>query len=128
MMLAAAKSVSRTPEQRENNAGGVTGKGFVKGRSGNPKGRPKGSGTIGRELRRIVSENDGAVAARIAEALIQRALGGSLAAIRLIIDRVDGPISKWRPEPCACGDDYDFSQLSDREQSQLVRLLDKARR
>ena len=29
-------------EQRKSNEGGITGKGFVKGKSGNPGGRPKG--------------------------------------------------------------------------------------
>ena len=42
-----------TLKQRNNNEGGVTGKGFKPGQSGNPDGRPKGSLSIPHLLRRI---------------------------------------------------------------------------
>jgi hypothetical protein len=72
---------------------------FKKGRSGNPKGRPK-SAILSDELRRKLGEPyPGAPQGRtwadaIAEALIARAVAGDVAAAKEIADRTEG---KARP-------------------------------
>lgn len=49
---------STTQEQRTDyKPGGVTGKGFLPGQSGNPAGRPKGSLSIKDEVRKYLEDN-----------------------------------------------------------------------
>ena len=71
--------------------GGCTGKGFIPGRSGNPAGRPKGSGVTDR-LRRILEEDDGAVAEILAQEIVRAARRGDHRFMKLILDRVEGPV------------------------------------
>ena len=49
-------NVDKTTDNNGKMVGGITGKGFVKGQSGNPNGRPKGSLSIPDMLRRIGEE------------------------------------------------------------------------
>lgn len=74
-------------EQRDNNLGGITGKGWFPGESGNPEGRPKNSVTT---LLKNRSPKDNQ---RIADKLYQLALDGDMSAIREYIDRTDGKVS-----------------------------------
>ena len=53
------------------------------GESGNPKGRPKGSGLTG-ELRKAIADH----ATDIVAALVERALAGDVSAARALLDRV----------------------------------------
>ena len=81
-------------KQRNNNGrrlGGVTGKGFLPGRSGNLKGRPKGSSITARLLK-ILENDDGKVAEAIAQVIIREALKGRFRFIKEILDRVDGKV------------------------------------
>lgn len=84
----------------ENNAkttgerlGGVTGKGFMPGRSGNPGGRPRTRFLV-EAIRRIAAEPNDASGRTKAEALAEKlwkiAFKGSLAAMREIMDRAEG--------------------------------------
>lgn len=58
------------------------------GQSGNPKGRPPGSGVTDR-LRAILDDE---TAEAIAQAIIARALAGDHRMIALILDRTEGPV------------------------------------
>jgi hypothetical protein len=74
--------------QRANNeqTGGVTGRGFMRGQSGNPRGRPKGAVSLNAVLRRTLTrDNAKAICAR----LIALAEGGDLTAIKLLFERLD---------------------------------------
>jgi Family of unknown function (DUF5681) len=85
--------------QRNNNGkrmGGVTGKGFLPGQSGNPGGRPKGSVKIStayeRSLARLVpGDPEGRIYAQfIADKNVELAAQGNIAAIKEVTDRVEG--------------------------------------
>lgn len=50
-------SVDKTTDNNGKMVGGITGKGFVKGQSGNPNGRPRGTQSIPDMLKRIGEED-----------------------------------------------------------------------
>jgi hypothetical protein len=84
-------------EQRHEGklVGGVTGRGFLPGQSGNPNGRPKTSVGLINAIRAKVAEraSDGrTVAEHIADMLIDESLRGKhrVAAAALILDRLEG--------------------------------------
>lgn len=62
---------------------------FQKGQSGNPKGRPKGTGITDR-LRAILADDDGAVVGALAKVAIDAAKAGDFRFWKEIIDRIDG--------------------------------------
>lgn len=66
---------------------------FVKGTSGNPRGRPKKGQALTDILNYKLDQRDGSGKMRreaVAEKLIDLAEGGDITAIRYIMDRVDG--------------------------------------
>jgi hypothetical protein len=74
--------------------GGITGRGFMPGQSGNPSGRPRTRGLLG-TLRVRVSEigTDGrSIEDRLIDVLLQEALRGRhrLAAVEIIFNRLEG--------------------------------------
>lgn len=82
-------------EQRDNNVGGVTGKGFKPGQSGNPGGRPKGT-SLTALLREAVDREDGAgrtVGDVLIDVLIGIARAGDRQAIKDVFERVDGKLT-----------------------------------
>ena len=79
-------------QQREYNEGGITGKGFKPGQSGNPGGRPKGSVSITKHLRAALEAQDEKKAIMLAEAIILQAAKGNGVALKQVLDRIDGPV------------------------------------
>jgi len=63
---------------------------FPKGVSGNPGGRPKGSVSLAATLKRLLRAPD---AESIMAAVIDSAKSGDLAAVKLLLDRIDGPLA-----------------------------------
>ena len=89
-------NVEINDEQREDTKllGGITGRGFLPGQSGNPKGRPHTKGLLV-ALRNKIAEVDSnglTVEARLVEVLVGEALSGKnrLPAVELIFDRLEG--------------------------------------
>lgn len=83
--------------------GGVTGRGFLPGKSGNPKGRPPLDRSLTELLREILEQNeiggkklpDGKrVKNLVAEALVKQALKGGSRHIVEIYNRVDGKVTE----------------------------------
>lgn len=74
------KTVARTTKK----LGGITGKGFVPGKSGNPAGRPKGSFSIVERIKHIWYENPKQFESFVEEVLKDKSLR------REIIHQIDG--------------------------------------
>ena len=85
-------------EQPKSNLGGITGKGFMPGQSGNPGGRPKGS----KSLRNLLVEalrkkaKDGRGGEKefydvLVESIVVNAAKGNAALVKLIFDYHEGP-------------------------------------
>ena len=88
--------MANNAKQRRNGKllGGVTGRGFLPGRSGNPLGRPRTTGLLeALRAKMFEIEADGrSVAEHVAEALVDESLRGRqrIAAASLILDRLEG--------------------------------------
>lgn len=79
--------------QRASNGklpGGITGKGFRPGQSGNPSGKRKGTASPTAALKRALDRES---AQRIADQLVTAASNGDISAAKLIFDRVDHPLA-----------------------------------
>ena len=74
--------------------GGITGKGFKKGKSVNPKGRPKGVQSIPDLLRKIGSEEGSVDGLSKLEVVLRKVFGfavdGRAWAVQFIADRTEG--------------------------------------
>ena len=72
--------------------GGITGKGFQKGQSGNPTGRPK-TKTILKALKSIGNEpynDDLTKLEQICRLVVEKALKGEISWVKLYLERLDG--------------------------------------
>lgn len=84
-------------EEHRDNTGNLRAA-WKPGESGNPAGRPRGSGLTDK-LRRLLDEPDQddptrTVADRLIEAVVHEARRGNVRLIELIFDRMDGPIPR----------------------------------
>jgi hypothetical protein len=92
-------------KQRRNNGGkvpgGVTGKGFLPGKSGNPKGRPPGPKAVSGRLKSLLglpefdgeTYGDGKTAAdKLAEVILRKALQGDHKFVKELLDRIEGKV------------------------------------
>jgi len=82
--------------QRKNNRklrGGVTGRGFLPGQSGNPSGRRRGSVNLATALARTLTRKD---AVAICRKLISLCIAGDVPALRLLFDRLDSQVIEER--------------------------------
>ena len=79
-------------KQRKNNVGGITGKGFKPGQSGNPKGRAKKGNAIADILNELLEKKkDGkTVRTQILEKVTTMALSGDRWAVEFLADRTEG--------------------------------------
>jgi len=85
-------------EQPKSNVGGITGKGFTPGRSGNPGGRPRGSKSLVNllidALRKRAKDGKGGEKEfyeLLAESIVVNAAKGNAALVKLIFDYHEGP-------------------------------------
>lgn len=106
---------------------------FLKGISGNPKGRPKGSKSITAVLRKMMNKNiryscmlskvvrNVSLAEHVAMRLIALALEGDIRAIREILDRVDGRSTVSTSEVV----EHDpFGHLTKEQIDDIIRIRD----
>ena len=96
------KTKKSVVKQHKNNEGGITGKGFKPGISGNPNGRPKKENCVSDLLRNKGDEiqDDGKTKLQaVIDTLYLRASQGELKAIDMIFDRLEGkPAQKLEVE------------------------------
>lgn len=118
-------------EQREYKPGGVTGKGFLPGQSGNPNGRPKGQ-SITSVLRAILDDeakfkgntNGKLLKEIVADVLVKHALKGNMKAMSILLDRHDGKV----PLPLTIqDDDFDPTKLSDEKLESIAKSTRRRR-
>ena len=97
--LAAAKTKKKkVVKQPKNNdkklKGGVTGKGWVKGTSGNPNGRPKNEFALNEHIKTLANTPVGKSKKSMLEAVVhtvyQEALDGNMTAVNFLADRILG--------------------------------------
>lgn len=88
---------------------------FVKGKSGNPGGRPPGTPSILAAMRRILRD-DPERADRLAESLLTQSEANPQFA-RQVLDRLEGPVANK----------LEVTQLSPEQAAELLRMDDQAR-
>jgi hypothetical protein len=107
-----------TPPGDEKLVGGVTGKGFTPGRSGNPGGRPKG---LARQVRDLLSDDGESIARFWADVMANPKYDTKdrLLASRLLAERGWGKAPQYAPI-----EDDDPLDLSVQQQNELAADLD----
>jgi hypothetical protein len=89
------KKVVKQPKNNDKKLkGGITGKGWVKGQSGNPNGRPKNEFALNEHIKEIANTPVGKSKKTMLEAVVntvyQEALGGNMTAVNFLADRILG--------------------------------------
>lgn len=118
-------SVANNAKTTEKMPGGVTGKGFTPGQSGNPSGRPK-KRLIDEVLKELLLTEDSKVAEAIAQVLLGKAKRGDLRAIQLVVERVQGRPKHSMELSGIDGGPMRFEDMSDEQlDHRLKELLEK---
>jgi hypothetical protein len=99
---------------------------WPRGHSGNPRGRPRRGAAVSEHLRWQLSQVTGedgksTRAAELARTLLDLALGGDVAAIRIVLERVEGAALP-RVEPPDDGKPLPFTLVIDRPGDGLPEL------
>jgi len=118
-----------TGKQREKRAGGVTGKGFQPGVSGNPNGRPR-TAKFSEAARQLLAEIDAKSGETNAESLVRhcfkRAMHGSARHLELLLAYVEGKPKQGVELSGLDGGAMKFENMSDAElDTRLKDLLEK---
>jgi hypothetical protein len=118
-----------TGKQREKRAGGVTGKGFRPGVSGNPNGRPR-TAKFSEAARQLLAEIDAKSGETNAESLVRhcfkRAMHGSARHLELLLAYVEGKPKQGVELSGPDGGAMKFENMSDAElDTRLKDLLEK---
>ncbi|MBT5419809.1 MAG: hypothetical protein HOK80_02880 [Candidatus Cloacimonetes bacterium] len=85
--------MSKTVEKQGKMQGGITGKGFVKGKSGNPKGRPKKDRCIPDILRELTAESVAGNKTKLytmLSSVVDNAMNGDQWSIQFVAERMEG--------------------------------------
>jgi len=97
--LAAAKTkkVEKQPRNNEKLPGGITGKGWKKGQSGNPNGRPKSGFALNEYITNLANvelEDKKTMLEAVVAKVYEEALDGNMTAINFLADRILGKPSQ----------------------------------
>jgi len=118
-----------TGKQREKRAGGVTGKGFQPGVSGNPSGRPR-TAKFSEAARQLLAEIDARTRETNAECLVRhcfkKAMHGSPRHLEMLLAYVEGRPKQGVELSGPDGGAMKFENMSDAElDTRLKDLLEK---
>lgn len=69
---------------------------WKQGESGNPAGRPRGAFPLSKALRDALQANGGEALREIVGKIIEKAKAGEPNALKMVMDRVDGPAVGYR--------------------------------
>jgi hypothetical protein len=124
------KTTSKQRENCEKRFGGVTGKGFLPGRSGNPLGRPRTAkfSDAARRLAEEIGQSGKTGAEELAEHCFRQALKGSARHAELFLNYTEGKPKQGVELSGPNGDAMKFENMSDAEiDARLNALLEKYR-
>jgi hypothetical protein len=125
------QGLKTTAKQRENDGkrpGGITGRGFLPGRSGNPLGRPRTAkfSDAARRLAEEIRQGGKTGAEQLAEHCFRQALKGSARHAELFLAYTEGKPKQGVELPGPNGDAMKFANMSDAEiDARLKALLEK---
>jgi hypothetical protein len=87
------ENLPEVPSDYKKMPGGITGKGWLPGKSGNPGGQPKGKRLTTLLRDALDREHNGkAIAEIIAEVIVREALKGDYRFVKEIMERIDGKV------------------------------------
>ncbi len=104
---------------------------WTKGQSGNPAGRPKGSGkltTVLRDRLDVVQSDGRTLAEHVTDVLVSKALEGDTAALRMVYDRAEGPARLNGQDDSGSDEAYGvvfYLPDNDRDMSKIMPLRTK---